>query len=450
MPRASFSSLPAELKANVLEHVARQEKRWKARVGFMSSQQAQEEKAAHVDALRAASLVSKEWCALAAPFIFHKLHFKAAHLPLFRFSLLHKHGHRFVEADLHWDDDADKDDDATKETTSALEYTLSILPLLPNLRALTLNDDAAYRLWGFALDIDAGRDDEKGMRSVALGLVAQRVDALTLITFRPVENDEGIVDSLDPIAHCIAPMSSLTDLRIDCVVQRPLLVTGLSQDALAALRSDPPPLQNLTFECLELYQPELDFISAFTSSLTTLTLRYHNFDDLAVTTPAPLNLPFLRSLIVIVGNSEDQPLLPSLSKTLPAFFSSPVTSLEINDASGNIDFGTDSPITLLARNFPNLRHLDLHPVYAPEVSLVAAFCAGRGLPPPSKTPFGGPAFTSGITDKESDVLCDGLEGVLDWGKLEVGRLRAGGRVADSVGLLESLRPLDAHRRRWMD
>ena len=61
-----FSSLPPEVKANVFQHVAWQEARWRNRIEFLEDTLQASEREKHVDGLSAASLVSKEWRSFAS------------------------------------------------------------------------------------------------------------------------------------------------------------------------------------------------------------------------------------------------------------------------------------------------------------------------------------------------------------------------------------------------
>ncbi|KAL8283430.1 hypothetical protein RQP46_005840 [Phenoliferia psychrophenolica] len=383
-PVACFASLPQELKANVLRLVAEAEVAWRQRLEGVLPQYRTMAKTAHVDGLQAASLVCKEWGSLAGQFIFETLTLKGILSPLFRHGILRTHGHRFKKVLLvqyDGDEDGDEDDEYIKSTIE-LDYALSILPFLPNLRALTLNDSAAYHLFGSDLDIDVHQNDIEGMRSSTLRQVAEGVDELNLLNFCPGE--AGRVLALWPTVRRLrlgGLQITTDDGDMDEVVKA---LTGLKL------------LEHLHLE------------------LTTHTLHTPSTD------------------------------------ILPVFYTCPIVTLIIAEGIHNINLNPDCPLTLLFKNFPTLRQLDLHPSEAAGVSLVTDLCANRDLPPPTVAPFGDKAFIEGITDSANGLVCDGLESVLDWGKLEVGRLRAGGRVADSVELLESLRQLDAHRQRWMD
>lgn len=70
-PRVGFSSLPTELKANIMKLVSWQEENWAHRVCSLQKTERKLENQAHVGGLRAASLVCKEWNALTLPYIFH-------------------------------------------------------------------------------------------------------------------------------------------------------------------------------------------------------------------------------------------------------------------------------------------------------------------------------------------------------------------------------------------
>ncbi|KAL8283416.1 hypothetical protein RQP46_005826 [Phenoliferia psychrophenolica] len=393
-PRACFASLPVELKVNVLGHVARQESNWKLRTSEVEDTEEQAtERTAHTDALRAASLVNKEWWSLTATFIFHTLHFKAAHLPLFRHSLLHKLrvGHLFVKANLECKVRDHGDDEESHERAEALDYTLSILPLLPHLHSLVLGVECAASLWGRRVEIDSGRDDERGMRSLALETIAKKVDDLKLVAFRPREADRvlatwpraglrkldlyGLIldhsDQVDEIVPLITSMRTLVDLTILCVAV-PGAKNSWSPDALTILRNNPPPLKRLDLFCEDLHNTALDFLSAFSPTLQHLALRYHNFHDLP-SALHPIDLPHLASLNIVNEDIDGVLPSPSLSKVLPAFLSSPITSLELSDSSSPVERGESYPLTLLTKHFPHLQTLDVECSDAKEVSFVTAW-----------------------------------------------------------------------------
>ncbi|KAL8283431.1 hypothetical protein RQP46_005841 [Phenoliferia psychrophenolica] len=362
-----------------------------------------------------------------------------------------------------------------------MDYALSILPLLPNLRSLELNDHAAYHLWGPELDIDPNRDDAVGMRSAAFETISKRIELLYLSRFRPGEaqrvlalwpkeglrtlafwgftlrgpelNEGGEEDRLDEVAKIITSMRSLVHLDLQYVTDPPELSTGWSPDVLAALQADPPPLATLELDCTHLHRTDLDFIATFSSTLKHLVLRFHDFEDVTTILP-PLNLPLLTTLKITIDDDDtdnEEPQQP-LSIILPVFFSSPVVSLIIADHSTIINLNESCPLTILDKNLPTLRHLQVATGDSWELSLVAAFCTDRNLPAPTDDPFNFLEYDyfEGITDKDNEVACDSIDRLLDWGKLEVGRLRAGAKVSDSVALFESLRPLQVHRQRWKD
>ncbi|KAL8283391.1 hypothetical protein RQP46_005801 [Phenoliferia psychrophenolica] len=495
-PRACFSSLPLELKFNIFEHVARQEKSWIARLDGLSDEEQDYEACEHDNALMVASLVSKEWYSLATPAIFSSLFVQNPSDPLFRPRIFPRHALKFKSAELSCPDvdvgeDSDEEDwDAEIETaeyktmTGILGYNLNMLQYLPNLRSILLSDQAAFHLWGRTLDLDPGQDDRdfNGFRSRAFHVIALKVDRLVLDRFRPFEilkilrhwpkpksrlrrlvlrqltllggdaKPEDEDDNLDLLSEALASMSDLVDLDIDFRTNPSELSRTWSPAALATLRAaDPLPLTTLRIRCKYLHQSDLDFISLLSPTLQHLTLEFRGVEGLSSPIPTLL-LPHLITLNLLIqqeeGESQAQPQQP-LSTILPAFFSSPLVSFTLFDDTVKINLDASCPLTILGKNLPTLRRLKVTTLGGKEHSLVKAFCAGRNLPTPAlpETPHKYHDLCAGLTDAENGIVGDELDGLLEWGKLEVGRLRVGGTVVDSIDLLESFRSLDAHRGR---
>ncbi|KAL8283418.1 hypothetical protein RQP46_005828 [Phenoliferia psychrophenolica] len=395
--RACFSSLPVELKANILERVASQEETWKLRISDLDVDERAREKKAHVDGLQAASLVCKEWNSLANAFIFELLTLKGIQAPLFRHGILGSHGHQITKVQLlqpdDGDDDGDEDDEDSQysKSTNILDYALSILSLLPNLRSLKINDIATYHLFGTDLDLDTRSNDLKGMRSTTLTQVAARVDDLHLVRFSPSEarrvlelwpqirrlrlGELTVVEEdadKNDISKAITGLSRLEHLDIQLVGDSSVPVISWTPEVLTALRSSPPPLTFLRLRRMDLPAP-----------------------------PPPLHFPHLTSLHITI-NDPTSPF--STSNILPAFYTSPLARLIVEDETCTINLDEQCPLTLLGKHFPTLRQIYMAPVEATEVSAVAKFCAGRDLPPPTDTPFDSPFYSRGISAHENGMI----------------------------------------------
>ncbi|KAL8277898.1 hypothetical protein RQP46_009717 [Phenoliferia psychrophenolica] len=323
-PIASFSSLPPETKVRVLELVAWQEQAWADR----SKVAGEESRERHVNSLSAASLVCKEWRSLAVPHIFHTLTAQSARLPAFRHRILRQHGHRFARVVLESafaDDDDDDEDDAVD--LEAWDYTLSLLPSLSGARSLYVAVAAAEALFG-AICFDLA---------------------------------EG--STTDDAGH-----------------------TEEEEMRAATLRSAVGLIDELILSDFHSADTDFDFISAFSDTLTTLDITLHHLHNPAVP-PTPIDLPHLTSLRIKITNVTSEG--PSvLSHFLATFASSPLVSLEICDGESIIDRSPTSPLTLLTGKFPSLRDLNITRTYPPittdEFVHLSAFCADRGLAPPTR------------------------------------------------------------------
>ncbi|KAL8283396.1 hypothetical protein RQP46_005806 [Phenoliferia psychrophenolica] len=444
--RACFSSLPVELKANVVGLVARQELNWQHRVAFLEYTDREAEEKAYVNGLQAASLVCKEWNSLANAFIFETLTLKGTTLPLFRHRILRKHGHRFKKAELV-DDVGDADDGVEggeyHKMTIEIDYNLSVLPLLPNLRALTINDRAAYHLFEIGLTMDAHGDDLRAMRSQTIHQLAETVGELNLINFTPAESasfleawprvhqlDLGAIAEdfdLDDLNQALAKLGSLERLSLRFMEDTPPLIW--TPEHIAPLEANAPPLHCLRLKVDDLHLHHLHFISTFSATLKHLDLEIARLDPDS-TAPLPsLLFPHLLSLRISVNESEDT---STCSQILSVFLSSPLVSLSIADPTCTIhdhDSSEESLLSTLKDKVPTLRHLELQPLQSSEYDILVTFCDGRGMPAPRSQDEAPP---TNLLSLPTELLIKIARDVAPHGGRKAGNLRLVCRHLDCV------------------
>ncbi|KAL8291553.1 hypothetical protein RQP46_002531 [Phenoliferia psychrophenolica] len=134
MACASFSTLPLELKARIVEMANDQEDAWWLRV----KDTAEDERVGHcIDSLNALALVNKELRQLAAKYQFKHLEADQAAPPIFRFTILPLYGHHIREITFYDDDSVEGCDNA-----------LSAMGQLPALDTIRLQRTKALELFG--------------------------------------------------------------------------------------------------------------------------------------------------------------------------------------------------------------------------------------------------------------------------------------------------------------
>ncbi|KAL8278070.1 hypothetical protein RQP46_009530 [Phenoliferia psychrophenolica] len=478
-PRAEFSSLPTELKSRIFELVANQEDAWRTRSKVIGGMDGSEEMT-HVDGLVEASGVSKEWRSHAVKHLFSTVTAARARHPTFKYLILPKYAHHITQIEFEYYSAAD----AYNGMAEAIwDNLFSIIPLFQNLRSMTLDLSAANTLFGDDLEVvfeeDLALDDPQSMRVAALRGMAGRIDDLTLVNFwagdaagmlaawpnlrRLRLQDLVEVTPIHKLGERLSNLSVLQTLDIQLAFSPIPEEERWPSEALASLREHPPPVSTLRLS-YDIHSPtDFQFISIFASTLQHLDLTINLLaDSIVPSTPSALpdplpqnTLPNLSTLHLTFTKTLRATQPSSFSRLLPSFALSPLTSLVLRETEHDPINHEEEPSYLrnLGDQFPYLRHFSFGRRFAHlepwEIAHSVAFCAKRNLSPPTATPFDNP-WPFRVTDSDNDVLCDGLDQVLNFGKREVGRLRAGGNAADSAALLHSLRPLDAHRRRWQD
>lgn len=192
----------------------------------------------------------------------------------------------------------------------------------------------------------------------------------------------------------------------------------------------------------------MEVISALSPTLQRLHLAVDTSEIAPeLKLPVPLELPKLTTLKLELKQAQASEAA-TLEHLVAAFSSAPITDLSIAAAWAS----PKASLAIIGNTFPTLRTISLQPsaLTAKDFALVSAFCARRGLAPPTHTPFDDKEIVRDISDTETDVLCDGIDQLLEYGRLQVARVRAGGSAAVAVRLLNALRPLDADRRDWLD
>ncbi|KAL8278073.1 hypothetical protein RQP46_009533 [Phenoliferia psychrophenolica] len=408
--RAEFSSLPIELKSRIFELVAWQEDAWKARFELDEKGMAPE-KTTHVDGLVASSAVSKEWRSFAAEHLFSTVSAERAQLPVFKYHILRKYGHRFTRVVL--EDAAEGIEEGAAAV--AWDYLFSIIPILPNVCSLALSDTAAYALFGRALELDDDPDSnepQKVARVLALWPSLRRL-CLQNMSLDPASPK---VDGLTLLANGLTKMTRLEHLDMEFHPTHSGEGKIWPAPALLALRETPPPISTLRLNYHKHTSSDSEFILTFASNLKHIDLTFDSVADSFTPAPSePLDpphqatLPILATLSLTFTGSVDRAIQPTtLSRLLPSFTSSPLTSLVIRDDVG-VAFNNDDrcPLRLLADHFPDLRHFSIDPhrlcLDSDELNYVAAFCARRNLSPPSNTPFDHTHFIEGLRDTANNV-----------------------------------------------
>ncbi|KAL8291518.1 hypothetical protein RQP46_002496 [Phenoliferia psychrophenolica] len=173
MACASFSTLPLELKTRIVEMTSEQEDAFKERV------RGSDERAGHINGLSSLALVNKELRTLAAKHQFKTLSTVRgqASRPLFRFTILPRHGHHITEVVLAGSKERQLDD------------VLAILSHLPALHTLALSHAAAVALFGPAVALlpnPSGESDAAACRADMLEHISSKITSLTLSKFSPL------------------------------------------------------------------------------------------------------------------------------------------------------------------------------------------------------------------------------------------------------------------------
>ncbi|KAL8291551.1 hypothetical protein RQP46_002529 [Phenoliferia psychrophenolica] len=182
MAPASFSTLPLELKARIVEMTSDQEDAYKERVTEYedltgSDEMPGSEGQRHIDCLSALALVNKELRELAAKHQFKSLSSHRARLPIFRFHILPRYGHHIVEISF-----------SEENGMEGSDVAFTVLEQLLALRTLSFEHKTAERLFGPGVTLRIDHEDEAAnYRAQKLSGIASRIEGLVLDTFAPAE-----------------------------------------------------------------------------------------------------------------------------------------------------------------------------------------------------------------------------------------------------------------------
>ncbi|KAL8291478.1 hypothetical protein RQP46_002456 [Phenoliferia psychrophenolica] len=436
MACASFSTLPPELKARIVEIASDQEDAYKERV------QNAEERASHINGLSALALVNKELRDLAA-----------------------KHQFKLSE-----------------EGERELEDALAIMPQLPSLRGLSVALESAVALFGPGVTLGAAP-----YRAAILDRISAQITLLVLNEFTPSTSialvqkfpnlrtlcfrtlGDGInEEETKELVGAIASLRHLTHLAVDLAPATP----AWPMEVLGPLASAPPPIQTLQLLWFPLDHHTIDLIRLFGSTLETLCLELRSTgpdSESDLSKLDPLQLPRLTTLNLV---KEEPSGFDHLTRLLAS--TSTLSTLSSLSFALTQDGWLDSTMLALVRVISSqttLRRLQLgetiysHPVFSQlsfedglaSPSSLAAYADlihSRGLDPtvldrPHLTPFH-PKANLDYTENEGEYLAEVLDRTLNFGRTELKRMVAEGRAASAVEWVEMLKPLEAKRLAWKD
>ncbi|KAL8291437.1 hypothetical protein RQP46_002415 [Phenoliferia psychrophenolica] len=443
MARASFITLPLELKARIVEMTSDQENAWMSRVGDPT------ERAAHINCLSSIALVNKELRYLAAKHQFEVLTADRTSDLVFRFRILPRYGHCITELRF-----------LTSCGMEEMDYMLVHLGQLSGLRTLCFEEAAAEELFGEGVTL---RVDEEGAsyRAQALTLCAPQITTLVLYYFKLAEtvalirtfpNLETLAlcyleearhpDDLSDLLSAIYSRRRLRSLTVDLL--RPL---GWPVEALAPLKHDPPSLEVLQLTFFPFDKDVFSLVEIFASTIKTLALDLKvelattEVDDLLAKI-RPTQLPRLTHLRLFISQTylAHSIRITTSSSTLSHF------SLVYTDRDGPVMDPSDPVIVKFIAS-----------QYHPSPSSLAAYAdlvRSRGLDSSvldrlHLTPFH-PSAKLDYTENESGYLGEVLGRTLDFGRIELKRMLAEGNVARALGWVKKLKPLEDERLAWKD
>ncbi|KAL8291559.1 hypothetical protein RQP46_002537 [Phenoliferia psychrophenolica] len=459
MAHATFSSLPLELKARVVEMASDQEDAYKERV------KDPDERTGHINGLSTLALVNKELRDLAAKHQFKMVTSPSTSSSIFRFRILPRYGQHITEVRLH-----------NSQSMEGAAYALSILGQLPALRDLRISIDAATRLFGPGVTLgDDVEDEDQCNRASILELVAPRIQILVLDRFKPSEavglvrtfssnlRALGLTDlqggDTSGLFSAIASARQLDNLSIH--VEDVNADDWPSPEARAPLARDPPPIKTLQLLGFAFDRTTLHLIGLFAPTIETLTVL-----AVASTSPADAassthpHLPHLANLNLSIHGTDLESLIRLLSPSLTVYHFSLL-------CYGGVDPENPTLLPFLDTQ-PTLRYLHLNEIRArfpynctreppPAPSSLVAYADlvhSRGLDPsvldrPHLTPFH-PDAKMDYTRAEQPFLSQSLRRTLEFGLVQLDRMDAEGDVAKAVGWVPKLKALEEERLAWKD
>ncbi|KAL8293300.1 hypothetical protein RQP46_000001 [Phenoliferia psychrophenolica] len=403
-------ALPTEVKAVIMQMVAWQEDSRMLRKGYTTRKSRKAARAASGGGagLGAVAMVCKDLNQIAAQFLFQTV--SAPRMtPLFLHRISQRHSHLITHVEITPDFEIEHEDGGV-----TCDRALHLLPSFPNLRALTLDGDAARVLFGadwMTSGEAPGSDDIGWFRKEALKTVALSVDDLTLVSFETPEAARvlglwsdlrrlrltGLEVGMNEDTTCLGPIATellrfkdLHHLELTGAAQseESALNTVWPDATLSALILNPPPLTSLVLSFEPFGCTHFAFISSLHTSLQHLTISTDVVYPEHPGNPTPetfrVNLPFLTTLHI--QNASTEFTEDATIKLLRPFLRSPITDLSISDDHASFQPDGES-LTCLKGQLPELRRLTLDSHEAcllmSEFRAISAFCAERGLPPPT-------------------------------------------------------------------
>ncbi|KAL8291573.1 hypothetical protein RQP46_002551 [Phenoliferia psychrophenolica] len=466
MARATFSTLPPELKARIVEMTRDQEDAYKIR------ERAQPEaRVGHINSLSSLALVNREFRELAAKHQFVHLSSGKASRPVFRFAILPRYGHHITNLYFFGNDEI------------LLDNAIAALPQLPSLRTLSFTHEAAVVLFGPGVALrlaPEGETDAGPFRVTMLDNITSRITELSLHGFPPsasvalvqrfsnlrslfladAADSADNVEGFRSLASALSTRRHLTHLAIDWNAGS---MAGWPMEAFGPLDRAPPPLKTLELLWLPLDHHTINLIDLFSATLETLSLElWVPLPEPDLSSREPLQLPHLThfNLIAEPLHMDDTLRLITTSSTLTHF------SLFHNGTG--VDPSDPALLSLLATQ-SKLSHVSLGKFTAPYPFVLAA--NNPSFPPSSIAAYADLVRTRGFhpgvllhshldpfhpkaqldyTEDQTGHLVEALGRTLDFGRIELERMVAEGRAASAAEWVAMLKPLEDKRRAWED
>ncbi|KAL8291457.1 hypothetical protein RQP46_002435 [Phenoliferia psychrophenolica] len=431
MARASFTTLPLELKARIVEMASDQEE-------------------------IALALVNKELRELASKHQFEVLTSTQASKPIFAFRILRTFRHRVTEIVFLED-----------STTTGVDTVFQCMDSLPSLRIIRLShsdeESESIRLAslfgpipGFQFD---PKDDMRTYRVELIASIAPQIETLVLnglpssvcaafIRHFPSLKTLGLInvttlskeEHVRDLASAIASLRRLNSLTIDLGDETDS--DWWSDDALAPLERNPPPIQILQLTYFPLDVPIIRLTQIFSSSIKTLCLQLiygTGAVEADLTSITPIRLPLLNNFILYNRS-------PFQSPEISRLLLSTSTLTSFSHALGRFDKPPTSPLLSVMASQPSLRRVEIG-------GTVQIFPIPAASTQASSTPHLSPFYLHAkleYTERELHLLTSALGRTLAFGQVELERMIAEGDVKKAVGWVKTLKALENERLAWSD
>lgn len=344
---------------------------------------------------------------------------------------------------------------------------LSTLPTLPSLHTLSFHQSAALQLFrlgsspGATCLITSSRnlvlEDFYAPRATAFLALFPGVRTLALRDISLRETADGEKTSVGPLSDAIAGLRGLEVLNRDCWQYWDGLPAARRSSDIPLLGTPAPPLKYLHLSSVYHSQADLDFLSLVGPTLEALYLDVSELHPPLRSSPSSSPANHTRTILRLPPGYAGLGLHPiPLPRLSPRFFDVPRPPADFTTNAG--------PLTILRNQLPTLLHVEFIPylpLRAGHVRLINEFCATRlGLVLQRDSAFEAYGILA-LTDtggasgdppkvgvEEMEWLCEELDGVLEFGKNEVARMRREGDFEKGVRLAKMLRPLDKEGEKW--